>query len=610
LPPKHDWPVRPEGKLKLTFESTGKSLRCVPLWGCKCLFCFCFCFVVLVWSECAEAGDMMGEPPPEAAGHIDPETPGRPAVLNPFESPNDYHRLHESVVVSPSVFNSSRCSSTPAKFKWTIDEMASLLPVEIDPEDIQRQSLYLSQTRTDKEIEEKRQHAIDQFFTKDAIVPSPWAAPFSKQSAQIHAGVSNNCANNIFARRGQTFILAYDLLCYKETLQRLDINWNLLFMSCIYVSPGDYYKTEEVSEQVQETLSSSSLRRKLFLDGNGSGSESSTPSSPERSPIEGLLERSGAPVSVVSPLQCGAAVLTPSSGQFSSSPIQGRGRAYSLGSMASPMFPEKSSPNFKSPMLSPIIVQYVKTPMSERKKLIFQTPDGMALSSSNIDVSYCKGSPFVEGCSPIKSCSPVQRRACGWLLPHYRTSPLQLSPPIFEDKENVHPSDGLSIVESKGCPTLLATPSGRCEDALGSMGGLCEKEMPAPSLVPMEDMGINNTVNMGEVTESREDYGTWAGDGVESIPLRLTSSRTGSLLNAENSHMYVSMLAEGSTIPYDCSMQVDSGYNTYSVPTNSTMDGVSSESQTKEVLGHASEEAFSHTKNNHIKTKVRYRFVT
>lgn len=36
---------------------------------------------------------------------------------------------------------------TPAKFKWSIDEMASLLPVEIDPEDIQRQSLFLSRTR-------------------------------------------------------------------------------------------------------------------------------------------------------------------------------------------------------------------------------------------------------------------------------------------------------------------------------------------------------------------------------------------------------------------------------------------------------------------------------
>lgn len=36
---------------------------------------------------------------------------------------------------------------TPPKFNWSIDEMASLLPVHIDPEEIQRQSFYLSQTR-------------------------------------------------------------------------------------------------------------------------------------------------------------------------------------------------------------------------------------------------------------------------------------------------------------------------------------------------------------------------------------------------------------------------------------------------------------------------------
>ncbi|XP_036395876.1 protein aurora borealis [Megalops cyprinoides] len=529
---------------------------------------------------------------------ITPETPGRPAILNPFESPNDYHRLHESVVASPSVFKSSRTSSaTPAKFKWSIDEMASLLPVEIDPEDIHRQSLYLSQTRADAEIEEKRQYAIEQFFTKGTIVPSPWAAPAGKQSAQAHL-VKSTLSPGIPEEDVPTGKCS--AAC--QTTLSLPVDFNLEKVL------GDYYKMDEVSDQVQESLSSSSLRRKLFLDGIGSGSESSTPSSPDRSPQE-VEHRSSevlCPVSV-SPLQSGMAALTPTSGQFSSSPIQGRGRAYSLGSVTSPLFPEKSSPGFKSPKLSPIVLQYVETPVSgERKRLSFVTPDGMALGSSNAENNHCTESPYVEGCSPIKSCSPIRATGRGWVHPHHRASLLELSPtfsPASERKDNHRQTNSLPAMEMDTCSALLGSLSGNCETASENTARLCDDEVALPDLIPMEETRDNSAVNMAEPSESQEDY--WAKEAVDGTPVRLTSSRTGSMLNVENSNMFVSLLAEGSTMPYDNSMQVDSGYNTYSVGTNSTMDGVSSDSQTKESLDpHGPEETFLYNKTQHIKSKM------
>ncbi|KAG8000203.1 Protein aurora borealis [Nibea albiflora] len=282
---------------------------------------------------------------------ITPETPGRPSIRNPFESPNDYHHLREALVPSPSVFKSKPCKATPPKFNWSIDEMASLLPVHIDPEEIQRQSFYLSQTRTDSDIEEKRQNAIEQFFTKGAIVPSPWAAPDTRKGPQI------SMKNESFSSTGQ----------------------------------GSY-----------------------------SGSDSSSPPSPERGHArqerpsltqkEEAVEGVEAMSSIFSsPLSCGVLAPTPSTGQFSSSPIQhGCFRDCSLGSITSPLFPDRSSPaGLVSPTISPIVAHAARTPISsaERKQPSNLTPHGTPL---DIDVTSCNESPFVEGCSPIRSCSPHQ----------------------------------------------------------------------------------------------------------------------------------------------------------------------------------------------------------
>ncbi|XP_061600741.1 protein aurora borealis [Cololabis saira] len=533
---------------------------------------------------------------------ITPETPGKPSIRNPFESPNDYHHLHEPLVPSPSVFKSKPCRATPPKFNWSIDEMASLLPVHIDQEEIQRQSFYLSQTRMDSDIEEKRQNAIDQFFTKATIVPSPWAAPESRRAPQISkksplsATKEEAEKSSVSCQTTLSLPLAFDL---EKIL-------------------GDYYCYGEAYEAVPESLSSSSLRRKLFLDGQASysGSDSSAPPSPER--VHARQERSsssrdGAPATVErcqqepvssvfsSPLSCGMSALTPSTGHFSSSPIQqGCFRDCSLGSIGSPLFPDRSSPAGKvSPTISPIFAQVVRTPVgsAEIKQPSNVTPYGAPLdpfTSSN-------ESPFVEGCSPIRSCSPhqlhykneTQHSSRPKPRPRVRcwASPPLISPilyPKHQDNQEVEECPA-STSPSSSLPSMDLDPS----SPLGRDTHHTTAERV--TFDPMEPEKMEEGKETGvekRLEDEEEESGASSG--------RLTSSRMGNVSATESYHM--SLLAEGSSIRYDSSMQVDSGYNTTSAGAASLIDGLSSENQTKEFLSsNPVEDVFPITRNTKIK---------
>lgn len=529
--------------------------------------------------------------------HITPDTPGRPAIFNPFESPNDYHRLHESLVPSPSVFKSSRSLlTTPAKFKWSIDEMANLLPVEIDPEDIRRQAVFLSQARADAEIEEKRQNAIEQFFTKGAIVPSPWGPLAAKQSVKLPYQKSSLSPLVTEELQSPKKINA---IC--QTVLSLPVDFNLEKVL------GDYYRTEELTEQVQESLSSSSLRRKLFLDGHDSGSESSTPSSPDKNShnVHSKNREMSSSV-IVSPLQTGIQTGTPLSGQFSSSPIQSQGRTYSVGSVASPLFSERSLTAFKSPVLSPIMLQRSVTPVSgERKRLSFLSPSSGPMGSSDVNMNQCGESPYVEGCSPIRSCSPLQtrpiHRGCMW------ASPTLISPifhPNLQDKDSVHPNEALPTMD------LDASSTGHhCQkEGFQAVGSECDASLAVAEqmdqdVLVVKDMGaLIETDSENEDIISREESCGWVPEEDTASSVRLISSRTGSVPNAESTHMFVSLLAEGSITPCEVSMQVDSGYNTHSVCTTSLMDTLSSNNQSKELLDtHTAEEGLLYTRHTRPK---------
>ncbi|XP_029030975.1 protein aurora borealis [Betta splendens] len=538
--------------------------------------------------------------------HVHPETPGKPSIRNPFESPNDYHHLHEPLVPSPSVFKSKPCKSTPPKFNWSIDEMASLQPVHIDPEEIQRQSFYLSQTRMDFDIEEKRQNAIEQFFTKGAIVPSPWAPPDSRKPPQIS---KKSFSSSVIVEETEKISVA----CQTTLSLPLAVDLEKIL--------GEYYRNEEVCDAVQESLSSSSLRRKLFLDGQSS--DCSGPSSPESSSAmqeRPPLTRAGADVGEVegcegdaviniysSPVCRGASAQTPSTGQFSSSPIQqGCFRDCSLGSITSPVFPGGSSPaGFASPAVSPIVAQAAVTPIgsAERKHTNVVTPLGVPLEA---DVTSCTESPFVEGCSPIRSCSPHQLHYLSEPQHYARPKPRirsWASPPLISpilnpklqdnhDAEDLNPSLSFS---SSHPPMELDVLSPLAQDI---QPGTTERE----SINPMEP------VKMEEDKDTRVEGKVDEDDAEEErrAPSELlTSSRMGSVSVIESSQIFASLLAEGSSIRCESSMQVDSGYNTTSAGTASLIDGLSSDCYSKESFSsNLAEEAFQLTK--YTKVKVFY----
>ncbi|NWR47262.1 BORA protein, partial [Regulus satrapa] len=485
----------------------------------------------------------------EAKMQITPETPGRVTILNPFESPSDYYTLQEQIVSSPSVFKSTKSSSTPGKFRWSIDQLALINPVEIDSEDIRRQGMYLSHARIDKETEDRRQKAIEEFFTKKLIVPSPWTEHEGKQVSQFNSTKSIDI-NNISPIGRQLSLQPGKSNAACQTVLSLPVDFNLekiLGIDCNFPVP--------LSVLVRRILHIY-ISHSLHHENNALGL------------IFFILK-----------------------GQFSSSPIQGGARAYSLGSITSPPFSEGSPAHNGSPAFSPIAFHIRKTPLSDQRKFTFRSPD--IPSSSNRMTPPSTRSPYIDGCSPIKNCSPMRLGACRGTA-QYQTSVIRIPLAVEnhdedeEDKENTFPAEarfsemdnGINLHRedsdtfARGTHLVVATVSIAPDHSES-----CHQRLS--SFRDIEGLKENNTVDMADAAEVSEEN-AWIKDTIGSSNTPMTSFMTGITFSIESSRMCMSPLAESSAIPCDnSSIQVDSGYNTQTCG-NSIMDTVGAENSCRE----------------------------
>ncbi|XP_048350812.1 protein aurora borealis isoform X1 [Sphaerodactylus townsendi] len=514
----------------------------------------------------------------EMKTQITPETPGRLSLQNPFESPSDYSHLQEPTLSSPSFLKSSQFSLTPGQFGWSIEELASTNPVEIDSEDVRRQALYLSHSRIDKEAEEKRQKAIEEFFTKSLIVPSPWTDHNRKQDFPFNStrcvelSSASPVSREIGGHLGKT-----NASC--QTVLSLPIDFDLEALL------GAYFKPDELADQSQESLSASSLRRKLFLDENGSLSENSLPSPQSSHDVPASLGELCS--TYISPVRCRSPLNRSSSGQFSSSPVKDDTRPQSLGSLTTPPFFERSPANISS-AVSPIGVQIRKTPLSGR--FTFRSPDIPSSSNPRRPTPPTR-SPFME-CSPLKNCSPLRRVACRGVTA-YQTSFVHLpsTPESFDEEQEE---------ETKASSADISLPKVSLHQLKGRNFAHGQRLMAAGVSLSPDHPGIDaegltlfhspNSLNdnhMPDMADAEEmvDVNSVKGSAENSnLPV--------AGLNIEGSCMCLSPLAESSATPCEgSSIQVDSGYNTQTC-TSSLLDAV-------EVCGRETDSHVCETQNKY-----------
>ena len=285
--------------------------------------------------------------------NISQRTSHKQKVYNPFDAAL-IERL-QSPIFSPSVFSHTK---TPAScktptFRWNIDELALLKPVNFD-------ELQDGMTSFESDVEAHAQAAIDKFFAhNNVIVPSPQTS----EQCHLHSGnkwKNRQNATDILQHTGNSEHLfrvseeklpeVADAACQTTLTLPVDFALDKLL--------ADFYTFNSTNDDIAE-LSNSSLRRKLFSNIDDSSfnlpylSEvmdiKATPSgiSPHVSPVRGCRTPDRGSSKTIS---------VHASGYFSSSPIRNLQKAGAMScESAGTIRRSSTAPRLiDSPSLSPL----------------------------------------------------------------------------------------------------------------------------------------------------------------------------------------------------------------------------------------------------------------